>query len=97
MNSQNPESKFEISKYNTQKERDELLLKLLCENRERRKSIVSENAFPPDIENKCTLPRENADGGGETPLTKCTLTVCGGGGTFAKKTFTTWRGGGGSP
>jgi hypothetical protein len=44
VNDQNTESKFEISKYNTQKERDELLLKLLCENRERRKSIVSENA-----------------------------------------------------
>ena len=64
MNSQNPESKFEISKYNTQKEKDELLLRLLCENRERRKSIVSENAFPPDIENKCTLQKEKVDGGG---------------------------------
>ena len=61
MNSQNTESKFEISKYNTQKERDELLLKLLCENRERRKSIVSENAFPPDIVDKCTLLK---NGGG---------------------------------
>ncbi len=64
MNSQNTESKFEISKYNIQKERDELLLKLLCENRERRKSIVSENAFPPDTENKCTLQKEKVDGGG---------------------------------
>ncbi len=64
MNSQNTESKFEISKYNTQKEKDELLLKLLCENRDRRKSIISENGFPPDIENKCTLPREIVDGGG---------------------------------
>ncbi len=64
MNSQNTESKFEISKYDTQKERDELLLKLLCENRERRKSIVCENAFPPDIENKCTLQKEKVDGGG---------------------------------
>ncbi len=64
MNSQNTESKFEISKYNTQKEKEELLLKLLCENRERRKSLASENAFPPDIENKCTLPREKVNGGG---------------------------------
>ena len=64
MNSQNTESKFEISKYNTQREKDELLLKLLCENRERRKSIVSEYAFPPDIENKCTLQKEKVDGGG---------------------------------
>jgi hypothetical protein len=55
MNSQNTESKFEISKFNTQKEKDELLLRLLCENRERRKSIVSENAFLPDIADKCTL------------------------------------------
>ena len=39
--SQNTESKFEISKYDTQKERDDFLLKLLCEKRERRKSIVS--------------------------------------------------------
>jgi hypothetical protein len=61
MNSQNTESKFEISKYNTQKERDELLLRLLCENRERRKSIVSENAFLPDIADKGTLLK---DGGG---------------------------------
>ncbi len=61
MNGQNTESKFEISKYNTQKEKDDLLLKLLCENRERRKSIVSENAFPPDIADKCTLLK---DGGG---------------------------------
>jgi hypothetical protein len=68
MNSQNTESKFEISKYNTQKEKDELLLRLLCENRERRKSIVSENAFPPNIENECTLPREKVDGGGESPV-----------------------------
>ncbi len=48
----NAESKFEISKYDTQKERDDFLLKLLCENRERRKSIVSENAKARDIENK---------------------------------------------
>jgi hypothetical protein len=34
----------------------------LCENKERRKSIVSENAFPPDIENKCTLQKEKVDG-----------------------------------
>jgi hypothetical protein len=61
VNSQNTEPKFEISKYNTQKEKDELLLRLLCENRERRKSIVSENASPPDIVDKCTLLK---DGGG---------------------------------
>jgi len=95
--SQNTESKFEISKYDTQKERDDFLLKLLCEKRERRKSIVSENAKTRDIENKCTLQKEKVDGGVETPQPQCTLTVCGGGGTFAKKTFTTWRGGGGSP
>jgi hypothetical protein len=71
VNDQNTESKFEISKYNTQKERDELLLKLLCENRERRKSIVSENANALDIENKCTLQREKVDGGGETPQPQC--------------------------
>ncbi len=70
MNGQNTESKFEISKYNTQKERDELLLRLLCENRERRKSIVNENAFPPDIENKCTLPREKVNGGGGRLLSR---------------------------
>ena len=62
--SQNMESKFEISKYDTQKERDDFLLKLLCENRERRKSIVSENAKPQDIENKCTLRKEKVDRGG---------------------------------
>ncbi len=94
MINQNTESKFEISKYNIQKERDELLLKLLCENRERRKSIVSENANAQDIENKCTLRKEKVNGGGETPQPQCTLTVCGGGGFSAKNTFTTCRGGG---
>ncbi len=61
MNSQNKESKFDIFKYNTQKEKDELLLRLLCENRKRRKSILSENAFSPDVADKCTLLK---DGGG---------------------------------
>jgi hypothetical protein len=65
MTNQNTESKFEISKYDTQKERDEFLLKLLCENRERRKSVVNENANPQDIENKCTLRKEKVDGGGK--------------------------------
>ncbi len=64
MNNQNTESKFEISKYDIQKERDEFLLKLLCENRERRKSIVSENANTQDIADKCTLRKEKVDGGG---------------------------------
>ncbi len=64
VNNQNTESKFEISKYDIQKERDELLFKLLCENRERRKSIASENANSQDIENKCTLRKEKVDGGG---------------------------------
>ncbi len=64
VNGRNTESKFEISKYNTQKEKDELLLKLLCENRERRKSIVSENANSQDIADKCTLLKEKVDGGG---------------------------------
>ncbi len=64
MINQNTESKFEISKYDTQKERDEFLLKLLCENRGRRKSIVNENAKAQDIENKCTLQKEKVDGGG---------------------------------
>ena len=62
--SQNTESKFEISKYDTQKERDDFLLKLLCETRERRKSMVSDNAKTQDIENKCTLRKEKVDGGG---------------------------------
>jgi hypothetical protein len=62
--SQNTESKFEISKYDTQKERDDFLLKLLCENRERRKSMVSDNEKTQDIENKCTLRKEKVDGGG---------------------------------
>jgi len=97
MNSQNTESRFEISKYNTQKEKDELLLKLLCENRERRKSIVSENAFPPDIENKCTLQKEKVDGGGGDSSAAIHLDRVWGGGTFAKDTFTTCRGGGASP
>jgi hypothetical protein len=57
MTDQNIESKFEISKYDIHKERDEFLLKLLCENRERRKSIVNENANAQDIENKCTLEK----------------------------------------
>jgi hypothetical protein len=63
MKDQNTESKFEISKYDIQKERDEFLLKLLCENRERRKSIVSENANAQDIADKCTLQKEKVDGG----------------------------------
>jgi hypothetical protein len=95
VNSQNTESKFEISKYNTQTEKDELLLKLLCENRERRKSIVSENAFPPDIENKCTLQKEKVDVGGVTPQPKCTLTVCGGG-ELQQRTPSIHVGGGGA-
>ncbi len=64
MTNQNTESKFEISKYDTQKERDTFLLKLLCENRERRKSIVLENAKAQDIENKCTLQKQKVEGGG---------------------------------
>ncbi len=68
--SQNTESKFQISKYDTQKERDEFLLKLLCENRERRKSIVKENANAQNIENKCTLQREKVDGGGGRLLSR---------------------------
>jgi hypothetical protein len=96
MISQNKESKFEISKYDTQKERDDFLLKLLCENRERRKSIVSENAKTQDIENKCTLRKEKVDGGGETPQPQCTLTVCGGG-ELLQRTPSLHVGGGASP
>ncbi len=96
MNSQNTESKFEISKYNTQKERDELLLRLLCESRERRKSIVCENVFSPDIENKCTLQKEKVDVGGETSQPQCTLTVCGGGGELLQRTPSLHVGGGGN-
>jgi hypothetical protein len=70
MDDQNAESKFEISKYDIQKERDEFLLKLLCENRERRKSIVKENANAQDIENKCTLRKEKVDGGGGRLLSR---------------------------
>jgi hypothetical protein len=95
--SQNTESKFEISKYDTQKERDDFLLKLLCENRERRKSMVSDNEKTQDIENKCTLRKEKVDGGGGDSSAAMHLDRMWGGGTFAKKTFTTWRGGGGSP
>jgi hypothetical protein len=61
---QNTESDFEISKYDVQKERDEFLMKLLCENRERRKSIVNENANIQDVENKCPLREKKVDGGG---------------------------------
>ncbi len=96
MNNQNTESNFEISKYDIQKERDEYLLKLLCENRERRKSIVKENANTQDIADKCTLTKEKVDGGGETLQPQCTLTVCGGGGSSAKDTFTACRGRGAS-
>jgi hypothetical protein len=67
--SQNTESKFEISKYDTQKERD-FLLQLLCEKRERRKSMVSDNAKTQDIENKCTLLKEKIDGGGGRILSR---------------------------
>jgi hypothetical protein len=97
MTDRNTESKFEISKYDIQKERNEFLMKLLCENRERRKSIVNENAKTQDIENKCTLAEKKVDGGGETLQPQASLTVCGGGGTFAKDTFNTCRGGGASP
>jgi hypothetical protein len=92
---QNTESKFEISKYDTQKERDDFLLKLLCENRERRKSIVSENAKARDIENKCTLQKEKVDGGVETPQQQCTLTVCGVG-ELSQRTPSLHNGGGGA-
>ncbi len=64
MPDRNTESKFEISKYDIQKERDEFLLKLLCENRERRKSIVNKNANAQDVENKCTLGEKKVEGGG---------------------------------
>ncbi len=97
MNNQNTESKFKISKYDTQKERDELLLRLLCENRERRKSIVSENANTQDIADKCTLQKEKVDGGGGGDSSAAMhLDRVWGGGTFAKDTFTTCRGGGGA-
>jgi hypothetical protein len=95
-NNQNTESKFEISKYDTQKERDKFLLKLLCENRERRKSIVSENANARDIADKCTLRKEKIDGGGGDSSAAMHLDRVWGGGTFAKDTFTTCRGGGGA-
>jgi hypothetical protein len=91
----NTESKFEISKYDTQKERDDFLLKLLCENRERRKSIVMENVNAQDIENKCTLQKEKVDGGGGDSSAAIHLDRVWGGGTFAKDTFTTFWGGGG--
>jgi hypothetical protein len=92
---QNTESKFEISKYNVQEERDEFLLKLLCENRERRKNIVKENTNAQDIENKCTLREEKADGGGGGTLQpQSTLTVCGGGGKFCKGHLHYMSGGG---
>jgi hypothetical protein len=94
MNSQNTESKFDIFKYNTQKEKDELLLRLLCENRERRKSILSENAFSADVADKCALLKDG--GGGDSPAAMH-LDHMWGGGTFTKKTFTTCRGGGASP
>jgi hypothetical protein len=83
VNNQNTESKFEISKYDIQKERDELLLKLLCENRERRKSIASENANTQDIENKCTLRKEKVDGGGGDSSAAMHLDRVWGGETFA--------------
>jgi hypothetical protein len=79
MTNQNTESKFEISKYDTQKERDKFLLKLLCENRKRRKSIVNENANTQDIENKCTLRKEKVCGGGELLQRTPSLHVGGGG------------------
>ncbi len=63
----------------------------MCENRERRKSIVNENAIAQDIENKCTLSEQKVDGGGGT---SSHLDSVGGGGPFAKETFTTCRGGG---
>jgi hypothetical protein len=97
MNSENTESKFEISKYNTQTEKDELLLKLLCENRERRKSNVSVNANAQDIADKCTLLKKKVDGGGGDSSAKMHLDRVWGGGTFAKDPFNTCRGGGDSP
>jgi hypothetical protein len=95
MDNQNTESKFEISKYDIQKERDEFLLKLLCENRERRKSIVNENANAQDITDICTLRKEKVDGREETPPPQCTLTVCGGG-IFCKRHLHYMSGGGGA-
>jgi hypothetical protein len=95
--SQNTESKFEISKYDTQKERDDFLLQLLCEKRERRKSMVSDNAKTQDIENKCTLLKEKIDGGGENPQPQCTLTVCGGGELLQRTPSLHVGGGGASP
>ncbi len=66
----------------------------MCENRECRKSIVSENANAQDIENKCTLRKEKVDGGGGDFSAAMHLDRVWGGGTFAKDTFTTCRGGG---
>jgi hypothetical protein len=85
MTNQNTESKFEISKYDIQKERDKFLLKLLCENRERRKSIVKENTNAQDIENKCTLREEKVDGGGGDSSAAIHLDRVWGGGNFCKR------------
>jgi hypothetical protein len=63
---QNEHSKFEISKYDVQKERDEFLMKLLCENRKRRKSIANESVKIQNVENQCTLNEKKVDGRGET-------------------------------
>ena len=94
--SQNTESKFEISKYDTQKERDDFLLKLLCEKRERRKSMVSENAKTQDIENKCTLRKEKVDGGGADSSAAMHLDRMWGGGNFYKGHLHYMSGGGGA-
>jgi hypothetical protein len=95
MINQNTESKFEISKYDTQKERDEFLLKLLCENRERRKSILNENANAQDIENKSTLQKEKVDGGGGDSSAAMHLDRVWGGGELLQRTPSLHVGGGG--
>jgi hypothetical protein len=87
---QNTESKFEISKYDVQKERDEFLMKLLCENRKRRKSMIKESENTEDIENKYTLSEKKVCGGGN--FLKGHLHYMSGGGASPQTTTTYGRG-----
>jgi hypothetical protein len=71
--------KFEIHDFKIQKNRDSLLMKLLEEQRELRKSSVRKMSEIEKRTNLCTLDEKKVDGGGETLLPQATLTVCGGG------------------
>jgi hypothetical protein len=86
--------KFENHDVKFQKDRDSLLVKLLEEQRELRKSSVREKSEIEKSTNLCTPDEKKVDGGGGDSSTSSHLDRVWGGGTLPKDTFITCRGGG---